>query len=231
MALQFRIQLKHISKPPVWRRLLIPDSFTFRQFHYAIQLAFDWATEHLYQFQKQAYDNNWCIGEPEEDGMMSFFSNPTMPAKKIKVKKFLEEHLINKFVYVYDFGDDWIHEIVLEDINTDRIKHPVCLDGKGATPPENCGGPYRYEWLKSIMANPTPTNEEMAQLTWAFEEYSMDNGVEDENGILQYEDPEDVGWKQFDIKAVDLEDINYGLENFASYEKDFDEMYDDGMDN
>ena len=90
MAIQLKIQIKGITKPPVWRRLLIPDSFDFRQLHYAIQLASDWGNEHLYQFQKQAYSGGWCISEPEEDGGMGFFSCESMPAKKINVRKFIE---------------------------------------------------------------------------------------------------------------------------------------------
>lgn len=56
-----------------------------------------------------------------------------------------------KLLYVYDFGDDWVHEIVLEDILTVIYPHPVCTAGKGCCPPENCGGPMGYEMLKETL--------------------------------------------------------------------------------
>ena len=225
MAIQLKIQLKGITKPPVWRRLLIPDSFTFRQLHYAIQIAFEWGTEHLYQFQKQAYDHGWCIGEPEEDDIMSFFSPPITPAKKVKVRQVIEDNDLYNFVYVYDFGDDWIHQITVEALTDEKIKLPRCLAGKGATPPENCGGPYRYEYLKVLKAKNKHTNEEIEQLQWAFDDYSFSGAEEDEEGILQYDNPEDAGWRVFSADAFDLDYINSCLKDFKKEEKFFDKMY------
>lgn len=225
MAILLKIQIKGITKPPVWRRLLIPDSFDFRQLHYAIQLAFDWGNEHLYQFQKQAYSDGWCISEPEEDGGMGFFSCESMPAKKINVRKFIEHRGLEKFVYVYDFGDDWIHQIIVEQLTDEVLQLPCCLAGKGATPPENCGGPYNYEYLKELKSKHKKTNEELERLEWAFEDYNMSDGEEDENGRLQYEKPEDAGWRVFSINAFDLDDINFGLEDFHSFEETSDDFY------
>lgn len=50
MALQFKIQLKHIAEPVVWRRVVVPEEFTFLQFHMAIQFSFGWFDAHLFQF-------------------------------------------------------------------------------------------------------------------------------------------------------------------------------------
>ncbi len=100
MAIKLKIQIKNITKPPIWRRLLIPDYFNFRQLHYAIQIAFDWTTSHLYLFQKQAYDKGWCIGEPSPDDDFLFFGTLTTPALTVNVRQFLEENFIKTFVYI-----------------------------------------------------------------------------------------------------------------------------------
>ena len=44
----------------------------------------------------------------------------------------------------YDFGDGWEHDVVVEPIEPARsdVMYPVCLTGKRACPPEDCGGPW-----------------------------------------------------------------------------------------
>jgi hypothetical protein len=44
--------------------------------------------------------------------------------------------------YIYDFGDQWEHQIKLEKAwaPDSQIRLPRCIDGAGATPPEDCGG-------------------------------------------------------------------------------------------
>jgi len=59
-----------------------------------------------------------------------------------------------KYTYIYDFGDDWVHSIILEKISDDKIKQSKCLAGKGFCPPEDCGGPWGYERIKDVLANP-----------------------------------------------------------------------------
>ena len=62
----------------------------------------------------------------------------------------------DQLCYTYDFGDDWNHDLDLEDIIHNDLGDtlPACLDGSGACPPEDCGGPWRYEELKEILADP-----------------------------------------------------------------------------
>ena len=59
--------------------------------------------------------------------------------------------------YTYDFGDDWEHKIVLEAVlaaEPDR-SYPTCVAGKGACPPEDCGGPWGYADLREVLADPS----------------------------------------------------------------------------
>ncbi|MHA1719419.1 MAG: plasmid pRiA4b ORF-3 family protein, partial [Promethearchaeota archaeon] len=48
--------------------------------------------------------------------------------------------------YVYDFGDNWEHLITLEKIyrDNDDLEIPICIGGKRAVPPEDCGGCWGY---------------------------------------------------------------------------------------
>jgi hypothetical protein len=69
--------------------------------------------------------------------------------------------------YTYDFGDDWEHDIVLEKIlpADPGTAYPVCLAGKGACPPEDCGGAWGSSDLKATLADPSDDEHE-AMLEW-----------------------------------------------------------------
>jgi hypothetical protein len=70
------------------------------------------------------------------------------------------------FVYLYDMGDSWEHEILVEDVlDDDGGPLPLCVDGKRACPPEDCGGPWGYRELLDILKN--PKHDEYAErLDW-----------------------------------------------------------------
>lgn len=147
---QFKIQLANISKPPVWRRVQVPASFTFYDLHRVIQIAFLWDDIHLYQFTPQGYGSYPVIALKNEFDS----EKPDYYADKTKLYKIFS-YEGQKYVYIYDFGDDWIHKITLEKIlDTDKT-YPVCLAGKGQGPPEDCGGPWGYENLKEILSDPS----------------------------------------------------------------------------
>ena len=62
-----------------------------------------------------------------------------------------------KFDYVYDFGDHWEHEILVEKIlPLEKGTHyPVCVTGRRACPPEDCGGATGYKELLEILLDPS----------------------------------------------------------------------------
>ena len=69
-------------------------------------------------------------------------------------------------VYEYDFGDSWEHKILLEKIlpYDSKIVLPVCLKGKRACPPEDCGGIWGYEeLLVTISDSKHPDHEDMLE--------------------------------------------------------------------
>lgn len=143
---QFKIKLRGISKPPVWRRVLVPANFTFSGFHAVIQEAFGWWNVHLYCFGDKPYSRMLTIAEIHED---DWGDAPDYDARKFTLGElFGDGGIVKKFCYVYDFGDDWIHDITLEKVFEEYSDHATCIKGKGACPEENSGGVWEYEDMK-----------------------------------------------------------------------------------
>jgi hypothetical protein len=80
-----------------------------------------------------------------------------------------------KFLYEYDFGDSWDHELLVEKIlPRDEVKrYPLCLAGKRACPPEDCGGIWGYAGFLAAIRDPKhPEHEGM--LEWVEGEFDPD---------------------------------------------------------
>ena len=79
----------------------------------------------------------------------------TQDERKVKLQKVAPEIGV-KFHYEYDFGDSWTHLIQVEKIlmPEPNTVYPVCIKGKRACPPEDCGGVWGYADLIEIMADP-----------------------------------------------------------------------------
>lgn len=143
---QIKITLLDTS-PPIWRRLLVPADLTLPQLHNVLQAAMGWENCHLHEFLvgKQRF------GTPDpEDRLMGI--EPVDSERTVRLSDVLGR-VGAKARYTYDFGDSWEHGIVLEkrlpaDLN---LTYPVCTGGKGACPPEDCGGiPGFYDLLDAI---------------------------------------------------------------------------------
>jgi hypothetical protein len=78
--------------------------------------------------------------------------------------------------YTYDFGDDWEHTVEIEKTQpaVDGEAYPRCIAGKGACPPEDCGGPWGYQHLLEVLADPTHP-EYADQRTWVDEDFTPDH--------------------------------------------------------
>lgn len=92
-------------------------------------------------------------------------------------------------MYIYDFGDDWTHKITLEEITDAKALKASCIDGKGACPPEDCGGVWGYEDLKAVFEESPESDEANELREWLCLE-------------------EDEIW---DAKAFDLDEANEGV--------------------
>ncbi|MBN1162490.1 plasmid pRiA4b ORF-3 family protein [Patescibacteria group bacterium] len=143
---QLKVILQDI-KPPIWRRLLIPSDATFWELHIAIQDSFGWEDYHLHQFfVGSAWDRNAIhisIPNPEDDWDEG---EEALDEEKIRLEEYLSPDQ-PKLTYVYDFGDNWEHKIVLEKIlplNPKEV-YPQVITGKRACPWEDSGGTWGYQ--------------------------------------------------------------------------------------
>lgn len=146
---QFKVTLQD-SKPPIWRRIQVPEMYDFWDLHVAIQDAMGWYDCHLHEFEmiNPATDSPVNIGIPYED------AGGVLPERTQKIAHYFSAE--NPYAhYVYDFGDSWEHTIQLEKIiPRENITYPVCIDGKRACPPEDCGGIWGYEEFLEIINDP-----------------------------------------------------------------------------
>ena len=158
MAYQFKVSLEG-SKPPVWRRLLVPDNFTFIDFHAVIQASMGWENAHLFAFRNPGeYRND--IGIPSED---DWSGAEVRDAQEVRLRDVFQREK-QRMHYEYDFGDGWQHVILLEKILDEKILAPQCLKGKGACPPEDCGGIWGYYGMIDTINNPkSPDYQDMRE--------------------------------------------------------------------
>ncbi|MEA3383096.1 MAG: plasmid pRiA4b ORF-3 family protein [Campylobacterota bacterium] len=136
---QLKISIKG-AKPPIWRRVLVESNITFDELHNIIQNIFNWENYHLYQF-----DGARCYTDAQTVKESMGYDREEVDATKYKISDELEYEK-DKIRYIYDFGDDWVHDILLEKVlDVDKnINYPVCTAGKRNGPLEDCGGMWGY---------------------------------------------------------------------------------------
>ena len=145
---QIKVNLRG-SKPNIWRRILIPSEMLMSDFHYVIQATMGWTNSHLHQF---IHDGEYYAKRIPEEFMVDDFG---IDYENMKVSDFLTREK-DKMIYEYDFGDGWVHDIVLEKITDPDPEqfYPVCIKGKMNCPPEDCGGVWGYADMLEILKDP-----------------------------------------------------------------------------
>ena len=148
---ELRVVLRDIE-PTIWRRVRVPADAPLGVVHEVLQVAFGWTDSHLHDFEIGAIrfgmadieDEIFCV---DEDGA---------PLGAVALQG-------STFVYRYDFGDDWKHEVTVERVMSGEDDTIItCTGGERACPPEDCGGPRGYANLLEVLAN--PKNEEHADM-------------------------------------------------------------------
>lgn len=154
-----KVELAEIE-PTIWRRFLAPSTVTLHRLHLILQEVMGWTNSHLYRFQIGTKE----YGEPDPDNEFNelYFIN----SKRAKLGQTVATKG-DTFAYEYDFGDSWIHKLLVEDIlqPVPGARYPVCLEGERACPPEDCGGPWGYSRLLGIIVNPEHDEYEET-ITW-----------------------------------------------------------------
>jgi hypothetical protein len=183
---QFKITLRE-TKPAVWRRIQVPETYTFWGLHVAIQDSMGWFDCHLHEFviRDPKTAGEVFIGIPDDEFPSM---RTTLACWQQKVSDwFSPERRTAR--YDYDFGDGWTHDVRLEKIlpRDENVQYPVCVDGEMSCPPEDVGGTGGYEDFLRILSD--PSNAEHARmLEWAGGEF---NPTEFDPREVEFDDPQE----------------------------------------
>lgn len=152
---QLKVTLRD-SKPPIWRRIQVTSDTNLHKLHRILQAVMGWSDYHLHQFIVHGV----YYGTPDPD-----FGLEVKNEKKVKLSQVVSS-VKGKFIYEYDFGDSWEHVILLEKILLPEagVYYPICVKGKRACPPEDCGGIWEYYNLLQIIEDADhPEHDEMLE--------------------------------------------------------------------
>lgn len=163
---QLKITIKG-SKPPIWRRVIVPEKITFADMDDIIEAIFGWEHEHLYEFHFKDEDVRFTVagdfgGYEDEDAEKEFIDSWMWEGRK--------------FQYTYDFGDYWEHDILIEKIVPYENRYAQVTKSKGPYMIEDCGGLWGFydyidearefdieeanSWLKKVEFGVTEPNRE-----------------------------------------------------------------------
>ncbi len=133
----------------------MPGNYSFWDLHVAIQDAMGWLDYHLHAFRLAASGNGETmeIGIPVDDEFMP--DRQTVAGWEVALSSHFDRPG-QTAVYEYDFGDGWIHDLLLEEIIPGgKAQCVTCVDGQRACPPEDCGGTWGYQTLLEALRDPT----------------------------------------------------------------------------
>jgi hypothetical protein len=171
------------SRPPIWRRLEMCSSTTLEHLHRIIQEAFGWEGYHLWVFQTPTGEYGVADRELGHRSAASAKLQAVAPRAGDRIR------------YTYDFGDDWEHDLFVEEVLPAEpgVAYPRCLTGRRACPPEDCGGIWGYQELLEILTDPGHP-EHRNRLEWL--------------GLSSVQ--------EFDPTTVDLANINQNLSKLGT---------------
>lgn len=194
---RFLIALREVD-PLVWRRIQVPESYSFWDFHVAIQDAMGWEDRHLHEFC--VFDDKTgevvSIGIPTDETPPD---RPVIPGWTVPLSRYIESREWHgvPMLYAYDFGDDWQHVVLYEGTEPAQrsTKYPRCVSGERCCPPEDCGGPHSYaEFLKIITTPRHPEHREMRE--WIGKDYDPNDF---DPGRVVFDDPQKRWKRAFDL--------------------------------
>ncbi|MEA2745460.1 MAG: hypothetical protein QOG25_3831 [Acetobacteraceae bacterium] len=133
LLLRLKVLLRDVH-PAVWRRIRLTDGLSIADLHRVIQLLMGWDDDHLHRFRIHgrdfgvAYIGGPSFGEDAAAVPLSHFGfRPT-----------------ERFLYEYDFTSGWQIEVRVESVIPlapgENHRIPICVAGRGPSPPDGCGG-------------------------------------------------------------------------------------------
>ncbi|KAF9439008.1 hypothetical protein BGZ76_001460 [Entomortierella beljakovae] len=166
----YSIKIKLVgASPQIWRRIHLDSTTTLGTLHTIIQEAMGWMDCHLHSFtiNRKTYetrrfdpDDSFGMNNDYDDFGLNNIDGTDTPLRNLVGPG-------AKFMYTYDFGDSWDHEVKIERVvdRKPKIIYPTCTAGARACPPEDCGGVWGYESLLEKLAGPD-TEEKAEMLEW-----------------------------------------------------------------
>lgn len=195
------------SKPPIWRQVAVPSDIRLSNLHDVIQVVMGWTDSHLHQFIVQDQRPKPTSVEIRSLGRSGqwdklaermqrerYLSDPQAELenaedeRKVKLSE-LAPTVKNKFIYEYDFGDGWEHLIEVVKIYppAEGVKYPICLAGKLACPPDDCGGLGGYYNMLEVVKDPKHEDYENV-LEWIGEDFDPERfDIDEINAALARE--------------------------------------------
>ena len=157
---EIRVQLQEIE-PPIWRILRVRPQTSLARLHKILQRAMGWKNYHLYLFEV----GGKRYGEPSTE-----WDIEVLDSRRMTVEKIFSGGM-KSFVYEYDLGDSWRHDIALlgtvEGAPGEKI---ACIAGARACPPEDCGSIPGYYELLVTLSDPEHEDHD-AMLEWVGSKY------------------------------------------------------------
>jgi hypothetical protein len=167
------------TDPPIWRRLSVPGSTTLARLDRIIQTAMGWTNSHLHVFTAGGVD----YAQPDPEWEMDMKDE-----RRVRLDRLVKTEG-EAFVYEYDLGDSWRHQVLVEEVRPGSdAEGPLCVGGERACPPEDCGGVGGYYEKLECLRDPRHEEYEGTK-TWI---ESMTGGP-------------------FDADAFDIEAVNAAL--------------------
>lgn len=156
---QIKVSLQYVE-PAIWRRLEVPAEIKLARLHIALQAAIGWQDYHLHAFR--IGDIEYGLPDPDYEPM----GVPLKDDRRATLRSLV--NVGESFVYEYDFGDGWEHEILVEAVLAPRprTRYPRVVDGARACPPEDVGGPPGYEGFLEAVGDPHHAEHD-SMLEWA----------------------------------------------------------------
>jgi hypothetical protein len=156
---QLKVSLRDIE-PPIWRSVQVAEDTKLPRLHRIVQLLFNWEDYHIHDFVvgRRVYS----VPDPDD----AFNERKVIDEKPVLLNRIVDR-VGDSFEYVYDFGDDWHHDILLEAIllPTPDVFYPRCVAGARNGPPEDVGGPGGYADYLEALADPDHEEHEN-MLAW-----------------------------------------------------------------
>jgi len=154
-VIRLKIELQD-TKPPIWRRIEVPSAISLKDLHSVIQAAMGWENVHLFRFE---------AGRERIDGPGLGGAGPygqsSITAGRVRLDD-LTARNIKRFTYLYDMGDNWEHELRIENVlpADAAVLYPRYIDGAGRCPPEDVGGIPGFYNLVEALGDPTHPDHE-----------------------------------------------------------------------